>query len=189
MVSNMLLTHEREKLINTIIFFAENTKHLHKTKLCKLLYFLDFEHYKETGRSVTGMDYFAWKMGPVPVEFFEEVDHPDADMAEKIDFSYKQISQGNMLLVNPLAKFDPTHFSKREMGILRNLATEFRDALAEDMVEATHLENQPWHKVYEVDGQHQSQIPYDLAIRKQEKSVMHGVVKEREAVVQHFSAV
>ncbi|EQD73859.1 hypothetical protein B1A_04740, partial [mine drainage metagenome] len=63
----MLISHEREKLINAIIFFAIHTRFLGKTKLFKLLYFLDFEHHKETGRSVTGMDYFAWKMGPVPV--------------------------------------------------------------------------------------------------------------------------
>jgi hypothetical protein len=52
----MLITHERDKLINAIIFFAKNTRFLGKTKLCKLLYFLDFEHFKETGRPVTGLD-------------------------------------------------------------------------------------------------------------------------------------
>jgi hypothetical protein len=36
-VVNILLSHEREKLINAIIFFARNTRYLGKTKLCKLL--------------------------------------------------------------------------------------------------------------------------------------------------------
>src|SRR3990172_2038157 len=44
--NRMLLSHEREKLINAIIFFADNTRFLGKTKLCKLLYFLDFGHFK-----------------------------------------------------------------------------------------------------------------------------------------------
>ena len=43
----MLINHEREKLINAIIYFAKNTRFLGKTKLCKLLYFLDFEHLLE----------------------------------------------------------------------------------------------------------------------------------------------
>lgn len=37
----MLITHEREKLINAILFFAEHTAHFGKTKLFKLLYLLD----------------------------------------------------------------------------------------------------------------------------------------------------
>lgn len=40
-----LLSHEREKLINVIIFFANYTPFLGKTKLCKLLYFLDFGQF------------------------------------------------------------------------------------------------------------------------------------------------
>ena len=63
----MLVTHEREKLIQAINFFATHTKRCGKVKLFKLLYFLDFEPFQPTGRSVTGQDYSAWPMGPVPV--------------------------------------------------------------------------------------------------------------------------
>ena len=69
----MIITHHREKLINAIIYFATHTKYCGKTKLLKLLYFLDFSHFKRTGKSVTGLDYFAWGMGPVPKELFKEL--------------------------------------------------------------------------------------------------------------------
>jgi uncharacterized phage-associated protein len=69
----MILTHHREKLINAIIYFATHTKYCGKTKLMKLLYFLDFKYFKQTGKSVTGQDYFAWQMGPVPRDLFEEL--------------------------------------------------------------------------------------------------------------------
>lgn len=65
----MLITHEREKLINAIIFFANHTKHLGKIKLFKLLYLLDFEHFRQTGQNVTGLDYRAWKFGPCRLIF------------------------------------------------------------------------------------------------------------------------
>ncbi len=42
-----------------------NRKLLGKIKLLKLLYSLDFCHFKQTGMSVTGIDYFAWEMGLV----------------------------------------------------------------------------------------------------------------------------
>lgn len=182
----MLLSHEREKLINAIIFFARNTRYLGKTKLCKLLYFLDFEHFKETGRSVTGMDYYAWKRGPVPVELYEEVDMPEPDMAEKVEFSEKVTRRGTMLVVKPIADFDDSHFTKRELHIMQRLAQEFHDTNAEDMIEATHLENRPWHKIYVEEGRWQQHIPYELALRKQEAEDMRDVVSERKAFVEHF---
>jgi uncharacterized phage-associated protein len=39
----------------------------------KLLYFLDFIHFKQTGKCVTGLDYYAWKRGPVPKKLFDEI--------------------------------------------------------------------------------------------------------------------
>lgn len=183
---NMLVSHEREKLINAIIFFATNTRYLGKTKLCKLLYFLDFEHYKETGRSVTGMEYFAWKMGPVPVDLYEEVDMPEPDMADKVEFSEKTTKHGSMLVVKPISAFEDNHFSQRELRIMRSLADEYRETQVEDMIEATHLENQPWHKIYVEEGRRQKLIPYELALRKQEAEAMHDVIAERLAFVEHF---
>lgn len=182
----MLVSHEREKMINAIIFFAKSTRFLGKIKLCKLLYFLDFEHFKETGRSVTGMDYYAWKMGPVPVDLYEEVDMPEPDLADKVEFSETPTRNGAMLVVKPVAEFDGSHFSKREMRIMQGLSEEFRDTRADDMIEATHLENQPWHKIYVEDGKRQQQIPYELALRRQEAEAMHDVIAERQAFVAHF---
>lgn len=182
----MLITHEREKLINAIIFFAANTLFLGKTKLCKLLYFLDFEHYKETGRSVTGMDYFAWPMGPVPVTLYQEVGMPESDMADKVEFAEKQTRNGKMLTVNPIGVFDDSHFSKRELRIMNSLAKEYANTQAEDMVEATHLENQPWHKIFVEEGNKQKLIPYELAIRKQELEEMKELISEREEFVNHL---
>ena len=80
----MLINHEREKLIQVIIYFAKNTRFCGKIKLIKLLYFLDFEYYKATGRSVTGLKYSAWKMGLVPTALFDELEQPDPDFAHAI---------------------------------------------------------------------------------------------------------
>jgi len=180
----MLITHEREKLLNAIIFFANNTSYLGKTKLWKLLYFLDFEHFKETGRSVTGMEYNAWPMGPVPVALHNEVDAPKPDMAAKIQFGKKEVNGNNqMLTVTPLAEFDPSHFSKRELRLMERLASDFAKTKADDMIEATHLENQPWHKIYNELGLKQQSIPFELALRAQEEGELRDVVRERDEVL------
>lgn len=183
----MLITHEREKLINAIIFFAQHTKFFGKIKLFKLLYFLDFEHFKKTGRSVTGLDYYAWKMGPVPQSLFEEIESPEPDMAEALEITHIPTRFGNpMLSFNPRIEFDPDHFSKREMQLMEQLAGEFEDTKADDMIEATHLENQPWDRVWNQSGGRQELIPYSLAVREQERETVLAVARRREEVMEHL---
>lgn len=182
----MIINHTREKLIHAIIYFASNTRHFHKIKLCKLLYFLDFEHFRQTGRSVTDLDYFAWPKGPVPVSIFNEIDNPEQDLAESVQFKETAIKMGKMLEVVPLVPFEAKFFSKRELNIMEMLAKEFSDTLADDMVEATHLENQPWHKIYNEQNKKQEHIPYELAIQKQEFEEMQKLAKERDELINNF---
>src|SRR5436190_1617210 len=69
----MSADRKREKLVNAALYFAQNTEHFGLVKLFKLLYFLDFEHYKDIGRSVTGLEYEAWEQGPVPAKLNREI--------------------------------------------------------------------------------------------------------------------
>lgn len=180
----MLITHEREKLIEAIIFFAQNTRKLGKTKLYKLLYFLDFEHFKLTGRSVTGLAYNAWPKGPVPVSLHNEIADPQKDLEGAVKFDQKETRNGQMLAVHAKRAFSDRLFSKRELNLLKALAREYRDANSEEMVEATHLENLPWHQVYEKEGKKQEEIPYDLAVRKDELEAVLRVAKERRELLE-----
>ncbi|MET0100805.1 MAG: Panacea domain-containing protein [Sedimenticola sp.] len=184
----MLIHREREKLINAVIYFASHTKYCGKVKLFKLLYFLDFEHYKITGRSVTGMDYFAWKMGPVPVELDEEIDAPEPDMADSVEYSTIPIRGGQqtMLEIKGKKSFDPKHFSRRELQLMDKLAAEYRDKQSDDMIEATHLENLPWDQVYNKQGRIRELIPYELAFRKQEAEQMQAVSSDHMDVVRNL---
>jgi len=180
----MIIEHEREKLVEVVRFFALRVKHLGKTKLFKLLYFLDFEHYRDTGRSVTGLGYFAWPMGPVPVELQHELSSPQSDWAGKVSFDDITLKDGKrMLAVRASGDFDGTHFTKRELRIMNALAVEYRDSLSDDMVEATHLENLPWHNVYVVQEKKQQSIPYELALRKEEIETIISARTERDSLV------
>lgn len=184
----MLITHDREKLIEIVKFFAQQTNRLGKVKLFKLLYFLDFTHFRETGRSVTGMDYFAWKMGPVPVELFEEIEAPGDEWSGHVSFESIHVQKGTMLKVDALSDFDSTHFSKRELRIMQTLADQFKNSIAEEMVEATHLENLPWHQVFEIEGRRQAQIPYSMSLLKQDKELMEGVIHDRDEMLSAIRA-
>src|SRR5262249_37224158 len=60
--------YSEEKLQQVILYFLEhiNNVHLGRTKLMKLLYFVDFDHFEAHGASVTGATYRKLPHGPYP---------------------------------------------------------------------------------------------------------------------------
>jgi uncharacterized phage-associated protein len=182
----MLVTHEREKLCQAIVFFAKNTEKLGKIKLFKLLFFLDFEHFKRTGRSVTGSSYEAWPKGPVPEALFDEFDSLSPDIAACVEIRTIPTRKSPMKKVVTKVDFNPRLFSKREISLMASLAAQYRTATADDMIEETHLENRPWHQIYEVEKRRQQTIPYELALSRQETEAMQREVRERREVLDNY---
>lgn len=170
----MIITHHREKLINATRYFAKHTKYCGKTKLLKLLYFLDFCHFKATGKSVTGLEYYAWKRGPVPRSLFDEFDNMQPDLKEAIDI----VKIGDFQKVVPKGKFNGTCFTNREKMLLEGLSSVFKDHKAKDMIEATHLKNSPWQKTLKEKGR-DKKIDYMLAIDSDESSLSYNEAQER----------
>lgn len=183
----MIVTHEREKLLNAIVYFALNTEHCGVTKLFKLLYFLDFEHYKQTGRSVTGLNYHAWKMGPVPEELYDELPYPEPDLAETISIvPVPTRHEKPMLRVAPKVQFDNSHFSRRELALLEQLATEYRNNTADEMIEATHIETLPWHRVYHLEGRRRGEIPYLYAVPDDDAEFVLELEREHKETIEAY---
>ena len=121
----MLKSHNREKLINAAIYFATNTRHCGKIKLIKLLYLLDFEHYRQTGKSATGLEYHAMQMGPVPLDLYQEWDALEPDFAEAVDIVPEQVIDFVREAVRPKRAFDDSHFTRRELRLMTELAIAF----------------------------------------------------------------
>ena len=176
----MLVDYSRERLINSIVYFANNVKYCGKVKLFKLLYFLDFEHFKEIGLSVTGLEYYAWQMGPVPKNLHQEIDHPLGDFLEAIAIEKRPLPKGEMMLFKAKKEFSKSFFSKRQLRIMESLVNKYRDTKAENIIEDTHLENRPWHQIYVVQHREKAHIPYELALRNDNKEEMLQMIKERE---------
>lgn len=161
----MLIRRERERLINAIIYFAANTQHCGKIKLIKLLYLLDFEHYRQTGRSVTGSEYRAFKFGPVPIGLFEEWDALEPDLAAAIEIRPEKVIDYERYAAVPRRTFDDTHFSRRELRLMADLATRFREEYSKPLINLTHEERGPWSAIWDNGRGSYERIPYTLAIR------------------------
>ncbi|MEI7842799.1 MAG: Panacea domain-containing protein [Gallionellaceae bacterium] len=157
---------ERNRLINLIIFFAENTLHCGKIKLFKLLYLLDFEHFCITGKSVTNFEYQAWKFGPVPVELMEEWEEFGADLLDKVHVEPEKIIDFTLqaVKVNQGVRFDEDNFTPRQLKLMAKLASRYKETRSPVMIDVTHEINGAWDKVWRNGvGAHQV-IPYELAI-------------------------
>lgn len=161
----MIKSHQREKLINAAVFFAENTHYCGKIKLIKLLYLLDFEHFRQTGHNVTGMEYRALKMGPVPMELFEEWDALLPDFSAAVDIVPVKVIDHTREQVVPKRPFDDRHFTRREIRLMSELAAKYRDEFCRPLINFTHAELSPWAKIWEGGRGNLERIPYSLAVQ------------------------
>ena len=174
----MIITHSREKLINAVLFFAKKTNFCGKTKLMKLLYFLDFMHFKQTGKTVTDLDYFAWEQGPVPKVFFEEISKtPRNDLTSLVTIQ----NYGGFQKILPKKGKKPCldFFSTRELKLLEKISYIFEDVQAGDISDISHLPNKPWSRTKETKGMFQL-IDYNLAIDTESaKNLPPHIAKQR----------
>ena len=156
----------RQRLINAVVFFAKNTRYCGKIKLFKLLYLLDFEHFRQTGKSVTGHDYQAWKFGPVPISLMEEWEELEADLASAVRIVEEQVIDyiRQTVKVHPGIEFDSDDFTPRQLRLMQTLVDRFGDTRSPKMIDVTHTQNGAWDKVWRGGNGARQPIPYALAI-------------------------
>jgi len=158
---------DREKLFHAIVFFVNETKHCHKLKLFKLLFFLDWEIFRQTGRSTTGLFYFAWPKGPVPKQLQDEFKAPPSDMRSVLSLRVAPADDpdaDSRLNITPRVDFDESRFTRRELGVMKRMAEVYLEATGEMMTDVSHERGQPWDQIYRIEGRHQALIPFALAL-------------------------
>lgn len=162
----MFVSRNREKLLNAILFFLDQTNHCHTLKLFKLLNFADFEHFRQTGRTITGLDYRALPMGPVPTSLYEEIKRGgDVDLKAAVILANVKDDINDKLLRRDLkarTQFDKKWFTPRELKILSRVAEFFRELPAEDMTKFSHENKKPWATVYKNGEGQGDYIPPEL---------------------------
>jgi hypothetical protein len=164
----------REKALNAMMFFAQNTNRnkIGKTKMAKLLFALDFEHFRQTGRTVTGLRYFAFPKGPYPKELMEpmsEKTFPD-DLSQYLTLVLKGDTKddgGFLFRVKVGHSVNLSIFSPREVEIMKYLAEVWDDYRGKDIVQWSHTRGTPWQIVWEKEGREYDLISYVLAIDRE----------------------
>lgn len=133
-----------EKLQQVILYFLEhiNNVHLGRTKLMKLLYFVDFDHYEAHGRTVTGAIYRKLPHGPYPEHVEKLIKKMEqAGFVREVKVDHKGFTQHRLITLK--GKFDPARFTGAELQTLERVAADWADATAAQIEAATHREA-PW---------------------------------------------
>ncbi len=184
----MLISREREKLIEAIKYFSKKTKYCGLIKLFKLLYFLDFTHFRQTARSVTGLVYSALPRGPVPEILYREIKTQHVLDGKITIHEYSEIETETGKAYTPAkievkGTFNPRFFTKRELRLMEQLAFIFMEAKAEQMSDVSHLKGQPWHVtktrhgigspidyLLSLDGSDEQQLSKEEVVARMEES-------------------
>lgn len=148
---------DQEKYIEAILYFITEcgNRHLGKTKLMKLLYYLDFDHFEQHGKPVTGDAYHKFQYGPLPSEASRMIRIMEAEgLVEQRPSRVINYTQSRLI---PLREANLNVFSEIEITTLKAVCEEWRDVSRQDIVEATHSE-EPWIAVDDGD-----EIPYVYA--------------------------
>ncbi|KPJ58500.1 MAG: hypothetical protein AMS15_08270 [Planctomycetes bacterium DG_23] len=144
---------------NAILYFLEhiNNEHLGKTKMMKLLYYLDFDHYEQYGKSVTGDVYLRLPYGPVPkhgTEMLEQMADDDAILPVR----GKSGPYNQQRYISEEAT-DLSVFDGSEVAQLEKVAITWEHSTAAEMEQASHSEI-PW---LVAEAAHKSQLDYGMA--------------------------
>lgn len=157
-MSTATTSYSEEKLQQVILYFLEhiNNVHLGRTKLMKLLYFVDFDHYEAHGQSVTGATYRKLPHGPYPKDTEKLIRKMEKlELLREVKVNHRGFTQHRLLTVT--GKFDPAKFSGAELQTLERVAADWANASAQQIEAATHREA-PWAGT--ADGK---KIDYEMA--------------------------
>lgn len=127
-----------EKFVEMIIFFCINQRPW-KTKLNKLLFYADFTFFKEYGISMSGSEYYAIDMGPVPDNFNSIFEHlAKTDLLKVYNKRFSDGGEGQKYL--PAREFNDKLFEEAELKILQSINDKFKDFSTQKMIDLSHEE-------------------------------------------------
>ena len=136
---------------------------LTKTKLAKLLYLSDFNHYYNNFESMSNVFYKCKDYGPLAEPFLETID----DMYEDGELRIDCLAEGaQMLSLSPSVKPNKiTLLSVDEKKEIDEICKKWKNANSQELVNFTHKQK-PWMACRQNEI-----IPYDLILQEDPENV------------------
>jgi len=121
-----------------VLFFAQKTSELLKTKLMKLLCYSDMIFYKENGVSISGVKYAHLPYGPAPDHFDIILGKMAADHVAHIEVFYDGIYEKHQVI--PERDFLEDVLTETETEVLNRIFEKFKNFGSVEISNYSHNE-------------------------------------------------
>lgn len=127
-----------ERLTNLIGYLSDQVK-LFKTGLNKYLWYIDFQNFKESTRSITGLRYMKDKFGPV----IEDSRYNDILNHFNDKFIKDEYEDGDSIKTSIISKknYDLSIFKETELKVINSVIKTFKSMNSKELSELSHQED------------------------------------------------
>lgn len=125
-----------EKVAEMVRWFVGKNAGICPTKLNKLMFYADFKHYRETGRSISGLRYRAIQYGPVP-EHFDTI-YDNIEGLEKTNEITTWGTESTAFHVT--ADTSTAELTDNELATLNSIMNSIGGLKARELVDLSHKE-------------------------------------------------
>ena len=101
-----------DRMRETVVYLARHVRDLYRTKLNKVLFYLDFAAYRDSGEGFTGLRYAKAPFGPVPDQFELLV----AGLVDDEALALRERGDGQVIVAGRVE--DPACFSASDLSLL-----------------------------------------------------------------------
>ena len=138
----------KQKLGNTLIYIAERTPQLSKTKLLKLLFLMEEYMVKRYHVPFLALPYEVWQAGPVAKDIFIDLSEGAVLLQDFVMVEMKE----NAMYIKAVQPFCNDEFSDCEIAMMDEIIQKHGHKTAKQLVTETHQEGSLWYDVAKENG-------------------------------------
>ena len=172
-----------DRLLEMVVFVASESRGDERfalTKLCKILFFADFDHYAKYGKSITDSDYISLPHGPAPAQMKRALKQLAED--QRLTVVSGMYHGLNQKVPVSQADADLSQFTGEEVATITRVIKGFWNRSASDLSELSHR-FPGW-----LIADNGRDIPYELALVGPARKTRHKVktAEELESVAEKY---
>ena len=135
-----MTTINSRKFKNLVLHISNSpyVPNLAKTKLWKLIYFIDVTALRETGQTITGSEYIKYERGPVPSRGEKILKQVQTE--GKISIEQEMYSSYRINKIVPMVSPESEVFSEYEIGLIDKICQNYGSKTASYLSNASHDE-------------------------------------------------
>jgi len=133
------------KLFNIVNYILDALGEISKTKLMKLMFFIDFEHTKKYNRPITWSSYHRLPQGPVPSYLLDVINNTKFAAPEDVerfrnivDIRNEKIGRNAATFLKAKKKPVMEEISESEKEVINSILEKYREMNAPQLIKEAH---------------------------------------------------